>query len=117
MKDGQTVKLGSQSILIPKKINGLKLKIEQYRFNFYQWTVFSIGDKCFVSSHLTYDNESNDPKDDVFLASILFEIDENLLKNELIYFDDREIERFIDQAVPMGKPINNRRSLKMVRDK
>lgn len=83
--------LGAKLIIIPNNPNGKKLKIEYYRFITRVGAPFVLNDTTFVPVHVSYDNESNDPRDDIYLLSVPFPIDNELVLEELTHYEGVEL--------------------------
>jgi len=64
--------LGSRAIKIPRELNDQKLKMESYRFLSYDATPFEIDGTSLVPVPLCYDNETKNPRDDIFILTMCF---------------------------------------------
>lgn len=97
-------KLGSQQVLIPNSINGQELKVENYRFLAYNVTPFLLNGVTYVPVQLYYDMETNDPRDDIFILSIPFEVNRKLVEEELAFYEDEELLTADFNDAESGKP-------------
>jgi len=70
--------LGSQGITIPEKQNGTLFTIAYNRFGLREGMPFEMDDAFYLPVHLSYDMETIDPRDDVFIYTFLFPIDAEL---------------------------------------
>src|SRR5207244_4153128 len=83
--------LGSQLIIIPDNLNGKTLKIENNRFRTTEGTPVEMDGITYVPVTLNYDNETFDPRDDIYLLTIPFPVDKNLVLEELKYYEGTKL--------------------------
>ena len=66
----EITQLGNATVLIPRNFNGVRLKMEYNRFITRDSAPFAIGDSTYIPISLLYDNETNDPRDDLFIMTV-----------------------------------------------
>ncbi len=98
------VDLGSQVFLIPGSQNGKILKIESSRFRTTEGDPFVVDCTAYVPVYLFYDNETNDPRDDLFITSIPFEVEKELILNETKHYEGQKLVTINLKTAPIGDP-------------
>lgn len=109
--------LGSRTIIIPEKIEGQELTIATYRFRTYEGNSFEMEGTAYVPVVLYYDNHTIDVKDDLYIASIPFPVEKDLLLEELEHYHGSELGQPKFVEAPRGKTIGKVFKVKMLKDK
>lgn len=95
--------LGSRLIMIPGELNGQQLKIESNRFRTSEGTAFEMNGITYVPVRLFYDNETTDPRDDIFILSLPFSVETELVLEELSHNQGEELITSNFKQAPKGK--------------
>jgi len=82
--------LGSTSFMIPKEVNGKEIKIVHSNFRITEGYPFIRNNKTYVQVFLYYDNETFDPRDDIFVIAFPFQVDKELIDSELQHYQGQE---------------------------
>ena len=101
--DKNVNELGSLLVMIPRELNRVSLKVEYYRFRSIPGTPFKMDGKTFIPVDLYYDSETNDPRDDIFVLSVPFEVDEGLVISELSHYQGISVISAHFQEAPNGE--------------
>jgi len=107
--------LGSKLIMIPEELNGQKLKIESYRFRTYEGTPFEMNGTTYVPVKLYYDNETTDPRDDIFILSIPFPVETELVQDELRHYEGEELITSNFEKAPKGETTYEVKEVEVIR--
>lgn len=83
--------LGTRIIMIPDNLNGQELKIEYYRFITREGTPFEMNGTAYIPVHLYYDNETTDPRKYIYILSIPFPVETELIVSELNPFESAKL--------------------------
>jgi len=85
--------LGSRSVIISKEVYKFDLNIESSRFLSYAGTAFEMNGSTYITVSLYYDNQTADPRDDIYIVSIPFPLVRELVLEELSYYEGEELIR------------------------
>lgn len=96
--------LGSRKLMISTDLYTSNMKIESYRFLSYAGTPFEMDGSTYIPVSLYYDNETTDPRDDIYLVSIPFPVERELIMEELSYYEGDELRRVDFKTAPPGLP-------------
>tara|TARA_R110002050_G_scaffold286087_2_gene436059 strand:- start:1655 stop:2149 length:495 start_codon:yes stop_codon:yes gene_type:complete len=107
--------LGSRSVMISKEIYTPNLKIESYRFLSYAGSPFEINGSTYIPVSLYYDNETTDPKDDIYIVSIPFTVERELVLDELSYYEGEELIGASFEPAPQGRPNKEAKKVNVIR--
>jgi hypothetical protein len=89
--------------MIPKELNRQELKIESYRFRSYEETPFEMDGTTYVPVNLYHDNETKDPRDDIFILSIPFPVETEVVLEELSNYEGEDLITANFEQAPKGE--------------
>lgn len=113
--NNETTELGSQITLIPGSINNLSLKMESLRFITHQGNPFILDNVTYIPVRVFYDNQTNDPSDDIHITSVLFPVNKELVLQDLANYEGEELMADSFKDAPAGKPTYKTVKLKTVK--
>lgn len=82
--------VGSTSLMLPKIFNGKEIKIDHSRFRMTTGDPFIRNNKAYIQVFLFYDNKTIDPRDDIFIIALPFQVDKELIDSELQHYEGQE---------------------------
>ncbi len=86
--------LGTTTFMLPKVVCGKEIKIVHNRFRITEGHPFIRDDKSYVQTFLFYDNETLDPRDDIFIIALPFEVRKDLIDSELQHYEGEKYDAY-----------------------
>ncbi|MEM9051237.1 MAG: hypothetical protein AAGC47_04205 [Bacteroidota bacterium] len=97
--------LDSQVLLIPNRVDQKNIKPEYRRFRVVEGNAFMKDGKNFIKFHVLYDAETTDPRDDLHIAIVVFQVKKKHIINHLSRFDGEKIAQLEFSEAKMGIPV------------
>jgi hypothetical protein len=92
--------IGSINFMVPKMVNGKELIISHDHFQVVTGSPFIRDKKVYIQAFLYYDSETIDPRDDIIMIALPFEISKDLMDKELQHYHGQD---YIDYGFAISK--------------
>lgn len=89
--------------------------MESLRFITHQGNPFILDNVTYIPVRVFYDNQTNDPSDDIHITSVLFPVNKEFVLQDLANYEDEELMADSFKDAPAGKPTYKTVKLKTVK--